>query len=125
MNIDSLTALCAALKDNGWSLDNVACFGMGGKLMQGVDRDTLKMAFKACAIMKDGQWHAVYKDPITDPGKTSKRGILSVVKNGDNYVTWERLDEEPVAGDCLELVFRNGELIGRNTLDDVRARVRA
>lgn len=49
-------------------------FGSGGDLMQNITRDTCKFAFKTSAIMRDNQWHDVYKDPITDANKKSIRG---------------------------------------------------
>lgn len=49
-------------------------FGSGGDLMQKVNRDTLKFAFKCSAIKVNGEWRDVYKDPITDSGKKSIRG---------------------------------------------------
>ena len=49
-------------------------FGSGGDLMQNVSRDTLKFAMKCSAIKVSGEWRDVYKDPFTDPGKTSIRG---------------------------------------------------
>lgn len=64
-------------------------FGSGGDLMQNVNRDTCKFAIKCSAIKVNGEWQDVYKDPITDPGKTSLRGrvensdFVSVFKNGE------------------------------------------
>ncbi len=55
------------------SAENFA-FGSGGDLMQSVNRDTCKFAIKASAIKVNGEWRDVYKDPITDLGKTSKKG---------------------------------------------------
>lgn len=49
-------------------------FGSGGDLMQKVNRDTLKFAFKCSAIKINGKWRDVYKDPITDSGKKSIMG---------------------------------------------------
>jgi nicotinamide phosphoribosyltransferase len=120
MNINTIQALCSALVDAGWSLDNIACFGMGGKLLQGVDRDTLKFAFKCCAAEIDGVWHPVYKDPVTDPGKTSKRGIVYVLKTAQGYQTHTKLTLEPVVGDQLIPVFENGEMLVEYTLDQIR-----
>jgi nicotinamide phosphoribosyltransferase len=56
------------------SSENFA-FGSGGDLMQNVNRDTCKFAIKCSAIRVNGEWRDVYKDPITDPGKKSLRGI--------------------------------------------------
>ena len=44
-NYQSIRKILSELKINGWSGDNVA-FGMGGGLLQKVDRDTQKFAFK-------------------------------------------------------------------------------
>ena len=63
----------------GWSADNLA-FGMGGALLQQLDRDTQKFAMKCSAAEINGEWVDVFKDPITDPGKTSKRGRLTLSK---------------------------------------------
>lgn len=121
MNINTIRSLCKALIDNGWSLDNIACFGMGGKLLQGVDRDTLKFAFKCCAININGEWSPVYKDPVTDPGKTSKKGIVYVLKNGNRYETFTKLTLDPVEGDQLIPVFENGDILTEYHLDQIRA----
>lgn len=56
---------------HGWSAENIA-FGMGGGLLQQVNRDTLRFAMKACEINIDGQRLPVSKKPATDPTKGSK-----------------------------------------------------
>ena len=58
-----------------FSAQNFA-FGSGGDLMQKVNRDTLKFAFKCSAIKVNNKWRDVYKNPITDSGKTSLRGKI-------------------------------------------------
>lgn len=71
----------------GWSLDNIA-FGSGGGLLQMVNRDTMKAAFKCCSAVVDGVTVDVRKDPITDSGKRSKAGRLDLIKDSDgNYKT--------------------------------------
>jgi len=57
----------------GWSADNFA-FGMGGALLQKVDRDTYGWAQKACQVSDGTNWTPVFKDPVTGPGKASRRG---------------------------------------------------
>jgi nicotinic acid phosphoribosyltransferase len=54
---------------------------MGGELLQKVNRDTQKFAMKASAACVNGEWRDVYKDPITDSGKRSKKGRLALVRN--------------------------------------------
>lgn len=46
---DSIAAILEAMKQKGYSADNVV-FGMGGELLQRMDRDTQKYAMKASAI---------------------------------------------------------------------------
>ncbi len=103
------------------SLDNIA-FGMGGGLLQKLDRDTLGYAMKASAIERTGGWFDVYKDPVTDHGKRSKRGRQAVI-NRDGVLTAVRLDELPdPRANKLKEVFRNGHLVSRTTLTEVRTR---
>jgi nicotinamide phosphoribosyltransferase len=70
------------------STENIG-FGMGGGLLQKCDRDTFKFAMKCNAIEIDGEWRAVFKDPITDKGKASKRGrqVLLRHKETKEFVT--------------------------------------
>lgn len=79
INYNSIFQILYAMITAGWSIQNIA-FGMGGALLQRLDRDSLKYAMKANAITIDGVEHEVYKDPVDDPGKASKRGTFDVVR---------------------------------------------
>lgn len=116
----SIEAILAAMEARGQSADNIA-FGMGGELLQKINRDTQKFAMKASAICVNGEWRDVYKDPVTDPGKRSKRGRLALVRDADGYRT-VRADQ--ISGEANELVtvFRNGEVLVDWRFDEVRAR---
>lgn len=116
----SIDAILAAMKARGLSADNVA-FGMGGELLQKINRDTQKFAMKASAICVNGEWRDVYKDPITDPGKRSKRGRLALINDEQGY----RTVREDALGDqrnALVKVFRNGDALVDWTFDEVRER---
>ena len=67
-----------------------------------------------------------FKDMIerakTDPGKVSKQGILSVHAENGQLVTKSRMTLAPVAGDQLELVFLNGNMVAEYTLAEIRQR---
>lgn len=67
--------LSEAVTDISFSMDNIV-FGSGGALMQKVCRDDYGFADKTCAMLEDGVWKDVFKDPITDPGKRSIAGRL-------------------------------------------------
>jgi nicotinamide phosphoribosyltransferase len=77
VNYQSIIRILEKLVEAGWSAENVV-FGMGGALLQKVNRDSLKYAMKASALQNNGFWYDIYKDPVTDKGKRSKRGRLAV-----------------------------------------------
>lgn len=102
----------------GYSADNVA-FGQGGALLQIVDRDTLKFAMKCSAIRIAGQWQDVFKDPITDQGKKSKKGRVECYIDGEGkFVSGEFLTLQSAMND----VYKDGELLLTTTLDEIRER---
>lgn len=104
----------------GYSADNLA-FGMGGGLLQQVNRDTLKFAMKCSALSRDGQqWQPVYKAPITDPSKQSKRGRLALVEVDGVLHTVPLAESSP--RNLLRPVFENGQLLQEWTFDEIRQR---
>lgn len=107
---------------DGFSAENVA-FGMGGALLQKVDRDTQKFAYKASAGVIDGEYRGIYKDPVTDPGKRSKDGVLDLVMENGRMVTRQyRTFDTDFPGSLMRTVFRDGKVLVRDTLDVVRGR---
>ncbi|QGH74888.1 putative nicotinate phosphoribosyltransferase [Bacteriophage DSS3_MAL1] len=125
MNIDTIGELISNAVERGISVDNFA-MGMGGGLLQKVDRDTMKYAMKANAIEIDGKWVDVYKDPITDQGKKSKRGRLALVKRDGEFTTIRK--DELVKGahgvetNYLRPVYENGQLLVEDTFAAIRER---
>lgn len=121
MNSDSIARLVQAVGDAGFAIDNIA-FGMGGGLLQLVNRDTLRFAMKANAMRDDqGVWHDVSKKPATDPSKASKAGRQAVVEDSGRLVA-RRLDAIDPAANLLKPVWLNGEMLVRHSFDEVRAR---
>ena len=127
--INELTvrSILGAFMAMGWSADNIA-FGMGGALLQIVDRDTQRFAMKASSAKINGEWVNVVKDPITDPGKKSKAGRVTLWQSGGEFVS---AVEQPKGwhdkgigdfADALEEVYRDGRLVKETTFDEVRAR---
>lgn len=129
MDLDSIDDLYHAVTTDGWSAENVTV-GMGGGLLQKIDRDTMRFAMKASAIEIDEIWADVYKEPKTDPGKRSKRGRLALVNNGtawNDYATkiaFETVRIENLQGrsNLLRPVFRDGILLVDETLATIRER---
>lgn len=112
-----------AMMINGWSAENIV-FGMGGGLLQKINRDTQRFAFKSCAQFRDGIWYDIWKDPL-DGTKASKRGILTLTQK-DGVFNTERVDGfhinafTHIPGDLLVPVFENGELLIDYTFNQVR-----
>ncbi len=118
-----------AMKQHGWSADNIA-FGSGGGLLQKVNRDTQKFAIKCSAIDTAGRWHDVMKDPITDPGKRSKAGKLALVAvPGAHGIGYRTMREEEAARrglkNILVPVFENGRVLSEHTFAQIRERALA
>ena len=123
VNEDSINEILERLKTEGFSASNIA-FGIGGSLLQKVSRDTMKFAYKCSAIVAEGELRDVYKQPITDAGKNSKRGRLDLVSENGEYKTVRLEDAETLAAENTEMrvVYENGELLIDDSLDEIRAR---
>jgi nicotinamide phosphoribosyltransferase len=97
---------------------------MGGALLQKVDRDTQKFAFKCSSITINGEEAEVRKNPIeiNEKGervqsfKKSKAGRLKLI----NGQTVEHSHDED--GDELVEVFLNGKVMKEWTFEEVRER---
>jgi len=113
--------ILSALEEDGFSTDNIV-FGMGGALLQGVNRDTFKFALKTSAVDIGGEWFEVSKSPVGDQSKKSKGGRFSVVFEENQYKT------VPYNGvlenvDVLETVFENGKIVKEYNWEQVTANV--
>jgi nicotinamide phosphoribosyltransferase len=125
--INELTvrSILGSFMANGWSADNIA-FGMGGALLQIVDRDTQRFAMKASSACINGEWRDVVKDPITDSGKKSKAGRVTLWQSGREYfscVDKPKAWTDYGAGDAtevLEEVYRDGRLVKEITFEQIR-----
>jgi len=74
----SIPKILQRFKDEGFAAANIT-FGSGGSLLQKLNRDTFKVAFKCSeVVLGNGEAREVFKDPITDDGKASKKGRLTL-----------------------------------------------
>ncbi len=111
--------------DKRLSADNI-CFGMGGGLLQKVNRDTMKFAIKCSAIKINGEWKEVSKSPIGQEDKKSKSGLLLLTQHSGEYHTLCCKDEieynlnKSLHGDLLDVVFENGIIKREQNLRDIR-----
>lgn len=107
VNYHSITSILEALEKAGWSTENIA-FGMGGALLQKVNRDDLMYAMKANAKCVNGVWTDVYKKPVDDPEKQSKAGILAVYKPKDGRLKTVRKEALWIQENLLQTYYING-----------------
>ena len=116
IDAQGIAEILEAMIDMNFATENIV-FGMGGGLLQKVNRDTQRFAFK-CSARQDenGDWQDVYKDPI-DGSKASKRGRLKLIEIEGEYKT---VRQEENGEDLLETVFENGEIIKTYKFDEVR-----
>lgn len=117
IDMDGIHLILGAIKAFGYSTDNIV-FGMGGGLLQRINRDTMRSAFKASWMQRDGQGFSIQKTPL-DMSKASKKGRLALVKVSGEYQTVEGCTG-PVEGDILETVFENGKIVKEYTFEEIR-----
>jgi len=119
---DSIVEIMDAMIARGLAIGNIA-FGMGGGLLQKVNRDCFGYAMKASAIFRNGAWHDVYKEPKTAKGtKTSKRGIQGAMRTDSGAFVARPAANIPAGHDALRPVFENGEILAFDTFAEIRAR---
>jgi nicotinamide phosphoribosyltransferase len=123
INRHTHTAPLAEMIRLGFSVESIMT-GSGGGLMQAdLDRDTMKFAFKASAVKDSRGWRGIAKDPITDPGKVSKKGRFAVIRDGNGGLhTVQATAGKPYPGSLLLPRYRNGLILNDTTLDEVRDR---
>ena len=117
INLESLRDILTTMTQHKYSTSNIA-FGMGGGLLQQLDRDTQKWALKCSEIsVGDGTTVPVFKDPITDPGKVSKSGRLSLVFESGEF---KSVPAGSTKADILETVYEDGKILRDQTFESVR-----
>ena len=117
MDYHKIRDILFAMKSNGWAAQNII-FGMGGGLHSSVNRDTQRNAFKCSAQLRNGEWHDIFKNPL-DSSKKSKTGRFKLISQDNSFRTI------PIDGDgedCLQTVFKNGELLSEDTFGDIKSR---
>ncbi len=120
VNETSIVEILDSIERLGFSATNLA-FGMGGALLQKLNRDTQKFAIKCSEVIAKDRAIAVYKDPITDPGKKSKAGRLALVKTPTGYETVPATTES-LQHNQLEVVYENGVMLQETSFEQVRQR---
>jgi len=121
ISYESLGEILDAAAEKGWAAESLV-FGSGGALLQKMNRDTQKCAFKCSEITKKGgATTQVFKDPITDKGKQSKKGRLTVEMVDGKLTTITEGKGDP-SKDIMIEVFKNGVLQVSQKFEDIRKR---
>ena len=116
----------------GYAAGNFA-FGSGGDLMQNLNRDTAKFAVKCSAAVVDGVERQVFKDPITDHGKLSKKGRQTLVRWKKAWDDKKVSDIQTIAlkdfnpelhEELLVEVFRDGKILHETTMEQIRSKTK-
>jgi len=109
---------------NKWSAENLV-FGMGGGLLQKINRDTQRFAFKCSAQKRNGEWVDIFKNPL-DQSKASKKGRLRLqwLEGSHKKV----MQTSPLTSfkqpDLLQTVFSNGKLENEISFEQCRKNVK-
>jgi nicotinamide phosphoribosyltransferase len=113
--------ICGELVMNSFSVE-CCVFGMGGGLLQRINRDTERFAFKASAMRSRGVWRDVSKEPL-DSSKASKAGRLALVRGADGMTTVSvPAGADVPSDDLLHTVFEDGRMTAPTTFDEIRER---
>ena len=113
------------LAKKGYASSNIV-FGIGSYTYQYLTRDSFGFAIKATAGTVDGEFRELQKDPVTDSGtKKSACGYIRVEEVDGDFVQHDRQTREQMEGGALEVVFRNGDMVKRDTFSAIRKRLGA
>jgi nicotinamide phosphoribosyltransferase len=123
MYLERYQRVLETLRRNEYAADNLV-IGVGG-ILRNHSRDTLGFAIKATYVTVNGVPREIEKDPITDPGKKSLKGLIRLDRVGDEWVTTDRVTLAGEGGGLLREVFKNGQVTTTYTLEEIRRLVRS
>lgn len=122
MNYDTVDDILRKLANKGFAANNTV-FGFGSYNYTFVTRDSYGMALKSTAVIVDGEYKAIFKDPKTDNGtKKSQKGF--VIVNEDLTYTDELTQEEyEEKSNALQYVFVDGKEMNTQAYKEIRERL--
>jgi nicotinamide phosphoribosyltransferase len=123
IDLNTIQEILDTVLNAGYSASNVV-FGMGGALLQKVNRDTQKFAYKVCEATIDGKRIPIRKEPVSDKGKWSKAGRQDLIRNTNGEFQTitipDSLNQSPDS--VLQTVYVDGKLQNEATFDEIRKR---
>jgi len=118
IDVSGMMDILNAIAMEKWSAQNMV-FGMGGGLLQKINRDTQRFAFKCSHQQRNGMHFDISKNPI-DTSKTSKKGRMKLVRDHAGVLSTVPIGH--IRLDIMDTVFENGAVVKEYTLEDVRAK---
>jgi len=125
INYENIREIQEKVMENRFSAAGLA-YGMGGSLLQKVNRDTMSFATKLCYI-KDTKTRDVMKTLKSGKGKTSLPGELFVAREGpgEPIKVYDRNDNQTEKlVSAMKIVYDNGPIAGAfDDFQTIRERV--
>ena len=124
IGLETIKAILKAVLQLGYSAENVA-FGMGGGLLQKLDRDTCSYAMKLSErIDLDGTVVPIMKAPKTDMSKASLPGNFTVANSKYGPRVYPQIQGWTDYPDLLRVIYDCKPLdLEKDTFDTIRNRV--
>lgn len=120
MYFERFKRILCNMQEMGYAASNLV-IGVGGLLLQQHSRDDMGFAVKATYAEVNGEVRELLKDPVTDHGKKSHKGLLTLTKNSNGeFVTKDGCTWAEEATGLLETVYENGVLVKEITFDKIR-----
>ena len=108
------------LTNRGYSV-NCICMAAGAYMLSGsITRDSLSLVVKASQTGISDKLQPVYKDPVTDKGKTSPSGFLKVTEITGKIMCIPNVSEEQETTGMLQVILEDGELYNQVSYDNLR-----
>ncbi len=96
MNIDRITTLINKIIEHKYSVENVS-FGMGGGLLQNLNRDSMSWSMKMYKLKQNNEWRDIQKNPLTQQEKASYNP-QNIVDDSEwvTHYQWNNILLEPI-----------------------------
>jgi nicotinamide phosphoribosyltransferase len=120
MVYETFEKILHAMRAKGFASSNLV-IGVGGILLQSHTRDEFGFSLKATSVVRNGERFEIFKDPVTDPGKKSKRGLMALYRDAKGfYYTKDQCTPLEEQEGCLWTVFEDGKILKETNIDEIR-----
>lgn len=120
INYERMGSIYKRLTERGYAV-NCICMAAGAYMLSGsITRDSLSLVVKASQTRIGDKLQPVYKDPITDQGKTSPSGFLKVTEIPGKIMCIPNVSEEQETTGMLQVILEDGELYNQVSYDNLR-----